>query len=103
MKKVLLALLIGISFPASAAPDGVIRNSVAVCDPNSPKNCMAPSSTGASAITETYANSLMVGGVVVASNSSSLICAARPGRKEVTIILEAATSAIRLRSTNEGN
>lgn len=43
--------LLGAVALAHAAPDGVIRNSVAVCDPNSPKNCMAPDGTGAMPVT----------------------------------------------------
>ena len=45
----------------------------------------------------------MTGGIAVASGTSSPICAARTGRKEVTVILEAATTAIRLRSTNDAS
>ena len=46
----LLALFIGLG-GAAAAPDGVIRESVAVCDPNSPTHCLAPGANGASAVT----------------------------------------------------
>lgn len=41
-----LALLLACMSAALAAPDGVIRNSVAVCDPNSPTHCVAPDSSG---------------------------------------------------------
>ena len=48
MNRLLLAFaFLGASLSfASAAPSAVIRNSVAVCDPNAPGSCMAPTSGG---------------------------------------------------------
>lgn len=48
MKKYIVVLsLLAVPFAAAlAAPSSVIRESVAVCDPNSPTHCSAPDSSG---------------------------------------------------------
>lgn len=56
MKRSILTLaFLGASLSLGiAAPSAVVRNSVAVCDPNSPTHCMAPSAGGIK--TGTYAS-----------------------------------------------
>jgi hypothetical protein len=49
MKRTFMAAAVAACFcmPAYAAPDPAVRESVAICDPNTPGNCVAPVSGGA--------------------------------------------------------
>lgn len=46
-----LSIFLGVSVPAFAAPNPVIRESVAVCDPNAPTHCIGPDTSGGIPVT----------------------------------------------------
>lgn len=66
--KYILALLLAVGWSgiALAGPDGVIRESVAACDPNSPTHCVAPDASGNLPINPTGAKVTPVAGTASA-------------------------------------
>jgi hypothetical protein len=77
MKRSFMAAAFAACFclPAHAAPDPGLRGSVAVCDPNAPQNCVAPSSAGVAPVSDP--NNASYSRTIVMSVGAAAVAATR--------------------------
>lgn len=95
MKRVIIGLVAlaagSFAVPAFAAPPNVVSYSVAVCDPNFPKRCVAPSTNGGQFQGQALPTTTIT---AVAASTATAIDVPRPTRVALEVQTETATTSV---------